>query len=166
MNRLMRTATMAMLGSALGAALGGCTLHPGPALSVEDVMVRRDGGEGAVLVFRVRAENAGEEPLPLGPARYELTLDGSRAHAGMWLAQATAPAGGSITFDLPAPVEADSLPAPGERVAYTLSGSVDFVPPGVLAEALFDANIQRGTVRLVERGEFTLEAPARPPQGP
>jgi|GEM_PF-4170088 len=156
MIRESRSTLRAALAAVLMAGSGGCTLHRGPALSVEDVTVRRDGGDGAALIFRVRAENAGDEPLPLGPARYELTLGGDRVYSGLWLAQATAPAGSSITFDLPAPLSAGALPAPGERVSYTLSGTVQFVPPGVLAEALFDADIQRGTARLIERGEFVM----------
>ncbi len=143
----------------VAAGLSGCGAHPAPEFSVEELSMRRSADGGAVISLLVRAENAGDEPLPLGPATYALSINGERAYAGEWLARATAPARGSITFSLPAPIDASRLPPPGGRVPYALSGTIEYVPPGALGEALFDARIRRGSARFREAGELVLEGP-------
>lgn len=160
----MKRGTILTLLVAIG--LAGCGAHPKPELSVQELSMQRSEDGGAVINLLVRAENAGEEPLPLGPATYALSINGQPAYAGTWLARATAPADGFITFTLPAPIDAARLPAPGASASYALSGTIEYVPPGALGEALFDARIRRGSATFRETGELRLEGSANPDPDP
>lgn len=155
-----------------GAFLGGCGLHARPVLTVKEMRVGGEISGGAVVTLVIEASNSGDEALVLGSAAYDLTIGGAEAFAGRRVAQATVPAGGSVIFELPAPVDADLISGP--RVPYAVRGVVEYIPPGALGEALFDAKVRRGSASFRERGEFvrgsdeagTTEAEQEPRVGP
>lgn len=138
--------------SALG-ALGGCGFHQSPSLRVTELRLATSDDGGAVVTMVVEASNPGDEALPLGLATYELSFAGERVYRGQWETQATAPARGSVLFELPATMTAAEVPGP-EGAEYALRGVVEYVPPGALGEALFDARLRRGSASFRERGRL------------
>jgi len=141
------------IGAALcGALLGGCGLSARPVLTVKEMRVGEEVSGGAVVTLVIEARNTGDEALVLGGAAYDLTIGGAMAFSGQRIAQATVPAGGSVLFELPAPVDAALISE--TRVPYAVRGVVEYIPPGALGEALFDAKIRRGSASFREQGEF------------
>jgi len=137
-------------------ALAGCGFHTPPTLSVAELKYAESEDGGAVVTLVMEAENTESEPMPFGVATYEFLINGETAYEGTWDAQATAPALGSVRFELPAPIDRARL-AGAEPPSYALRGVVEYVPPGALGEALFDTRIRRGSAAFRERG--TLERP-------
>ena len=134
------------------ACAAGCGLHQKPALRVASMRVADTGLGGTVITVVVEAENYGGEPLELGGAAYDMTINGETAYAGQRMAPATVPSYGTVRFELPVPVESSLLAA--ERVPYAVRGVVEYIPPGALGEALFDARVRRGSASFAETGEF------------
>jgi len=141
-------------------ALAGCGFHTPPALRVAELRYAESEDGGAVVTLVMEAENVENEPMPLGAATYELMIGGETAYRGTWDAQATAPARSSVRFELPAPID-PALVSRAEASEYALRGSVEYVPPGALGEALFDARIRRGTATFRERGTLEVEGSSK-----
>lgn len=150
--RALLLATLA----AAALALAGCGFHTPPTLSVAELRYAESADGGAVVTLVMEAENVENEPMSLGAATYELAIGGETAYRGAWDAQATAPARSSVRFELPAPID-PALVSRVEASEYALRGSVEYVPPGALGEALFDARIRRGTATFRERGTLAVE---------
>ncbi len=126
-----------------------------PRLSVADITLGHADDGSAVVTLVIEATNDGDESLPLMSAAYEVEINGVSAYRGEWDAQATVPVGGTVRFELPAPVDA-SLVAPGLRASYSVRGVVEYVPPGALGEALFDAKFRRGSASFAETGDLVV----------
>ena len=103
----------------------------------------------------IEATNNTGEALPLGETVYELKINGETAYRGEWDAQATAPVEGSVRFELPAVVSSRLIPA-GGTASYTVRGTVEYIPPGALGEALFNARVRKGSASFGERGELRV----------
>lgn len=135
--------------------LTGCGLQGSPRLTVADISLERAESGTAVITLVIEAENTGDEALPLSTVVYELDINGELAYRGEWDAQSTVPRSGSVRFELPAPIDA-SLVAPGTRATYTVRGVVEYIPPGALGEALFDARFRRGSASFSEQGDLVV----------
>ncbi len=101
--------------------LAGCGLQGSPRLSVADITLGPPEDGSAVVTLVIEARNSGDESLPLMSAEYEIEINGVSAYRGEWDAQATVPSGGSVRFELPAPIDA-SLVAPGSHASYSVRG--------------------------------------------
>lgn len=143
----------AMLGLLL--AMCGCGIHTHPAISVAELKLAERTGEYAVITLVLEAENVESDPMPFGNAKYVFRINGSEAYRGEWHAQATAPIDGVVRFELPVVIDAALVPD-GASAEYSVSGSIVYVPPGALGEALFNAKFRKGHARFSERGEFTI----------
>lgn len=151
-----------LLGSTLicviASLLGACQSHPAPRFDVADVAITEQTAEGMVVTFLVRAENRGDEALPLRTVRYALSVNGRQAFSGQRNAEATVRRQGSQEFRLPVALtlgERGDLPAaPTGQVPYALSGTVEYELPGSIAEVLFDSGIRRPTASFSETGQL------------
>ena len=144
-----------MILGVLAAGLAGCGFHSPPTLKVADLKLSESSGEESVVTLVIEATNNADEPLPLGETVYELRINGDTAFRGEWDAQATAPVEGTVRFELPAVVASRLIPA-GGTAEYTVRGTVEYIPPGALGEALFNARVRKGTARFGERGELRV----------
>lgn len=132
-------------GWSLAGAVGGPVMGP-----VESA----DGAAGETLTLLVRVENPNRATaLPLGRVRYRVEAEGVPALEAVRSGEASLPAGGAVTLALPVPAPA-GVPASG---LYRVSGTVEYIVPGALAEILFDADIRRPRVGFSESGRFTVE---------
>lgn len=152
---------------AFGLALVGCQSQPAPSFEVAGVAITEQTAEGMVVTFRVRADNRGEEALPLRTVHYSISLDGRPAFSGQRAAEATVRRYGSQEFLLPVALtlgEGRDLPAlPTGQVPYALNGTVEYEVPGSIAELLFDTGIRRPSASFSESGnlDFSEIGPAR-----
>lgn len=141
-----------------GAALAGCQSQPAPSFEVSGVAITEQTSEGMVVTFRVRADNRGEEALPLRTVQYSISLDGRQTFSGQRAAEATVRRFGSQEFLLPVALtlgEGKDLPAlPTGQVPYSLQGTVEYEVPGSIAELLFDTGIRRPTASFSESGQL------------
>ncbi|MBL8746854.1 MAG: LEA type 2 family protein [Phycisphaerae bacterium] len=141
-----------------GAVLVGCQSQPAPTLEVTQVAITEQTAQGMVVTFRVRADNRGDEALPLRTVRYSISLDGRPAFSGERNAESTVRRHGSQEFLLPVALtlgEGKDLPAvPSGQVSYSLSGSVEYEVPGSIAEVLFDTGIRRPSASFSESGRL------------
>jgi hypothetical protein len=119
--------------------LVGCSSHAPPSFELADVYTQGDGPDGRVVVFVVEGINDSTAQLPLRDVTYSVSLDGGEVVSARRTAEATLPAKGSQTFELPIGL------ADGQSVggAYRLTGSVEYQLPGALADLMFDNNIRR-----------------------
>jgi hypothetical protein len=159
----MRLALAVLFAAAAGA---GCSNSP-PELRVVSAEVQERTAEGIVLSFTVEAENPNREPLPLHAVEYDLSLNGQRVFTGLRSAEATVRRYGTQTFTLPAALPLTLNPPLGSP-EYVLSGKVEYVVPGALAETLFDVRVFRPSTGFSGRGTVNLDQlkPAEPEPKP
>ena len=146
-----------MIVGVLAGLLGGCGIHTPPTLKVAGLTLSERTAEESVVTLVIEATNHTDEALPLGETAYELRINGETAYRGVWDAQATAPVEGSVRFELPAVVASRLIP-PGGTASYTVRGTVEYIPPGALGEALFNARVRKGSASFGERGELRVGA--------
>lgn len=160
-----RRAQVALLGT-LGInalALTGCSNFAPPAVRVVDARVIEQTEHGIAVDFVMEGVNANSEEIPLQVVRYSLAIDGERVFTGERMAEATLRRFGSQTFVLPVAATWDNLPADraegddSPRVRrYRLSGSLQYIAPGALAEVFFDTGVRRPSVRFAAEGDLTV----------
>lgn len=132
----------------LGLLLAACSTHPAPTLSVTSAAITEQTDAGTVITFTIHADNTTGEPLPLRDVEYEVSLHGRPVFKGTRSALATVRAYGTQDFTLPAAIPAQ-LETPA---AYTIRGSITYLVPGALAEALFDLDVLKPSTRFDGRG--------------
>lgn len=117
--------------------------------------------EGVKLVFRIAGANDSKEQLPLRRVKYALSLDGQRVFEGVRSPETTLTRFDTLEFELPAvvPTEYDSRPAP---VPYRLTGSVEYLTPGKLAEVLFESRMLVPEADLDLSGEIDFSGTPSP----
>ncbi len=163
----MKRTLFVFAGAVPGLMLTACQSQPAPRLEVSSVGVTDQGAEGMVVTFRVRAENRGDEPLPLRTVRYSLSVNGRPAFTGERQAEATVRRQGTQEFLLPVALslgEGHDLPAlPTGDVPYSITGNIEYELPGSIAEVLFDTGIRRPTASFGESGtlDFSQVGPGR-----
>lgn len=138
------------------ALLTGCTFIKSPEFGLVGVEQTERTGDAAVLLFHLEATNDNKRELPLRRARYWLTLDGEEVFRGERTAEATVREFGTQPFDLPVVVRADRfdlsrLDASG-ALPFELSGKVEYLTPGRLADVLFDQGLHRPKAKISVRG--------------
>lgn len=161
-HRPSRALPLALLAT-LGVSLVGCGSTKAPTLRVADTRVLEQTDEGLSMVFLMEGTNDNTEEIPLQRVVYSLSIDGQRVFQGERMAEATLRRLGTQTFALPVSARWDQLPErsrqPGdpERVfEYRLSGSLQYIAPGALAEVFFDAGVRRPSLRFSIEGELVF----------
>ncbi len=134
---------------ALGGLMGGCAFTASPVLRVADARIVEQSETSSMVEFDMEATNDGADPLPLREVVYTLDAGGERMFKGARSPEVTVPANGQIRFVLPVslPFALDAQPLP-----YVLRGSVTFVAPGPLADAMFDNGVRRPSVTFTDTG--------------
>lgn len=160
-----RRVHVALLG-ALGASsltLVGCSGFAPPSVRVVDARVIEQTEHGIAVDFIMEGVNANSEEIPLQVVRYSLAIDGERVFTGERMAEATLRRFGSQTFVLPVAATWDALPSDrpegddSPRVRrYRLSGTLQYIAPGALAEVFFDTGVRRPRVRFAAEGDLTV----------
>jgi len=121
--------------------LSGCSSTRAPSFVAVGVREVEHSNERSVIEFVVEATNPNKEPIPLRQVYYTVELDGVEVFTGVRTPQTTLHTYSSHTFTLPAVLPLDALSGSGE-VSYSLVGTVQYIPPGRLAEVLFDAKVK------------------------
>ncbi|MEL6328154.1 MAG: LEA type 2 family protein [Planctomycetota bacterium] len=138
----------------------GCRFGDAPRFRVLAVEEASRTDEAVVLRFTLEARNRTDDQLPLRQADYALDLDGRRVFSGSRSAEVTVGSFATQPFTLPAVVpiaDAAELLDGRSEVSYALSGRVEYITPGQLAEVLFDSGLRRTTAPLGARGVLELE---------
>lgn len=119
-------------------ALVGCSGTMAPQFEAVGVREVERTGDRSVLEFRVRASNPNNEPIPLRAVSYRVELDGAVVFEGVRSPETTLHTYSDHEFVLPAVVSSELLRG---SIPYALQGTVKYIPPGRLAEVLFDAEL-------------------------
>jgi hypothetical protein len=138
----------------------GCSTYKDPELSVAAAEITERSPEGAVISFTVSAANPNPDALPLKDASYTLELNGKVVFSATRSAESTLRRLGTQKFVLPAAVPASELAEfeSGGLVTYRLSGTLQYVTPGALAELLFDTGVRQPDVSFSQTGQIDLGA--------
>lgn len=162
MKRFEVSKHMPMLAAVLagGLLLGGCSSTPAPTIHLIDVSTRETTPEGVVLEILLEADNTAERAIPLREVQYSLYIDGQLVFEGERSAEATIRRFGTQRVVLPAAF-VPQTPAESWKV-YRVEGTMTYLVPGVLAEALFDADVVRPSVSFRLEGESKPPAPSEP----
>lgn len=131
--------------------LVGCSGARSPILNVVAVEQVDQTVDGSAVLITLDAENPGSEPLPLRELTYTVRI-GSATFEGTRSPEATLRAFGTQRLVIPAVFSPGAAPATG--AGYTISGTLLYIAPGELAEALFDAGLRRPTVSFRGEGAF------------
>ncbi|MBL8765024.1 MAG: LEA type 2 family protein [Phycisphaerae bacterium] len=151
----MKRQSQSIVVAAALAAAGGCSSYSDPSLSVAGASVRERTDEALVLSFDISGINPNEVALPLRAVRYDVSLDGKPVFRGVRSAEATLRRKGEQRFTLPAVVRAADLPAASDA-RFAITGSVEYLTPGELAEVLFDTGLRRPSASFSGAGQVAL----------
>ncbi|MBY0308642.1 MAG: hypothetical protein K2Q09_07865 [Phycisphaerales bacterium] len=130
----MRTRSL-LLTLAPAAAVAGCIGSP-PSLTLTRAYVADRTDAGAVVNVVVHATNPTGDPLPMWAMVYSPGADAVPGPVERW-AQATAPPGGAVEFELPVVMR----PQADGRSTVTITGTVSYVPGGKLRELLSEIDV-------------------------
>lgn len=150
MTTLLRR-TAPALALTLAGGMVGCSGARSPILNVVGVEQVDQTVDGSAVLVTIDAENPGSEPLPLRELSYTVRI-GSATFEGTRSPEATLRAFGTQRLVIPAVFAPGAAPSSG--AGYTVSGTLLYVAPGELAEALFDAGLRRPTVSFAGAGSF------------
>ena len=154
--------TFSLLGVACS-LLVGCSTGEPPSIRLAEARVLEETAEGIAVEFLLEGVNYNDKELPLQRVLYSLAIDGQRVFRGERMAEATLRRRGMQTFVLPVSIRWEDLPpeARGEGddetvFRYRLTGVMQYIAPGALAEVFFDTGVRRPSVRFAAEGEFTF----------
>jgi len=155
-----RLAVASCLCGPLALLVGGCSAYRAPRFDIVAVEERERTDEAVVLNFVLTAHNPNDRDVPLEQARYRLRLDGVEVFDGHRSAEAVIQGYGDQTIELPAVVPAERFDLSrfdgGADLTYELSGAVEYITPGELAEVLFDTGVRRPKAPIGITGEIAL----------
>ena len=135
-----RAILLAVLACVVG-LLGGCNKAIAPKFEAVGVRQLTNTDERSTIEFSIEATNPNKEPIPLKQISYRVEIDGVEVFAGVRSPETTLHTYSSHIFKLPAVLPMASISGSGE-VEYRLIGTVEYIPPGRLAEVLFDAKVK------------------------
>jgi hypothetical protein len=149
-----------MIGVICGATGAGCSTYDDPTLSVAAAQVTERSPEGIVISFTVDASNPNPDALPLRGATYSLEIEGRTVFSATRSAEATLRRLGTQRIVLPAAIPASTMAglANSGLVTYRLSGTLQYITPGALAELLFDTGVRQPDVSFSQTGQLDLGA--------
>ena len=121
--------------------LAGCQKAMAPTFTAVGVREVERSNERAVIEFVIEAKNPNREAIPLQQIRYTVTINGKEVFTGLRSSEVSLHTYATQVFTLPAVLPISSISAQGE-VSYSLVGTAQYIPPGRLAEVLFDADLK------------------------
>ncbi|MGV6815118.1 MAG: LEA type 2 family protein [Phycisphaerales bacterium] len=121
--------------------LGGCSKALSPTFTAVGVRELERNNDRSVIEFIIEAKNPNREPIPLKEIQYAVTIDGQEVFTGLRSPEVSLHTYATQTFTLPAVLPMNTVGSAGE-IQYRLNGSVEYIPPGRLAEVLFDAKLE------------------------
>lgn len=133
--------------------LAACSAGPSPRVGQPSATVGERTDAGVVVHFTIPCENPGSEGLPLREVRYTVSIDGRAVFRGIRSPEATVRRFGQQEIRLPAVIAAEpgqALPT-GSRT-FKIEAEMLYVRPGVLSQALFDAEIVQPSVEFSGTG--------------
>jgi hypothetical protein len=151
----------------LWTVLAGCLGYRPPSIAVGEAVLVEETSEALRLDVALDLVNPNNEPLELLQFEYAFSIDGASVFRAKQSAEATLSASGRKRLVLPAVVPLERAPWPeGARpaeAAWSIRGSLLYVTPGALAEALLDTGVRKPRAGFGGSGRVRLEgeAPAR-----
>lgn len=140
MNRICTLSAVLLLSLFLPACSSGSVA---PRFQVVSARTAERTDEGVRLEVTVVGENPNDHELALGEAKYTITANGSQIYSGAASPEATLPRYGRVEMILPAAVPLAAFPAGADSISIT--GWIEYLPPGPFAELLYDAGLRRPT---------------------
>ena len=125
--------------------LGGCSKALSPTFTAVGVREVERNNDRSVIEFIIEAKNPNREPIPLKEIQYAVAIDGQEVFTGL---------------RSPEVLPMDVVGAVGSAgdIQYRLNGSVEYIPPGRLAEVLFDAKLKVPTAPIDLSGTINLNS--------
>ncbi len=135
--------------------LAACSTGPAPRVGEPTASVGERTDAGVVIHFSIPCENPSSEGLPLREVRYTVSIDGRPVFRGLRSAEATVRRFGSQRISLPAVIAAE----PGQSLptgtsTFRIDAEMLYVRPGILSQALFDAEIVQPSVEFSGTGSI------------
>lgn len=144
-------------------ALTGCLGSRPPSIEVGEAVLVEETTEALRLDVALDLANPNDEPLELLQFEYAFSIDGASVFRAKQSAEATLSASGRKRLVLPAVVPLDGAPWPaGARpadAAWSIRGSLLYVAPGALAEALLDTGVRKPRAGFGGSGRVPLQGP-------
>jgi len=154
--RSMLLALVGVVGTASTIMLGGCSTFRDPQVTIVSASVVETSDEAMTLHITADLANPNDESLQLLNFNYHVTVDGQRVFQGIRSAEATLGGNQQRQVTIPAVVRfvdvgwsPTAVPA---DVEYAVSGTLQYITPGSIAQILFDSGVRkpragfRGTV--------------------
>lgn len=128
-----------------------------PTASAATVSIVEQTGEGARLLVSLELTNPNAIALPLHKAVYTVTVAGVAAGAGGAVTMEdvtslTLPANGTQKLKYPLAIVTDGQGIAG--ASYTVSGTVEYEPPGEVRKLLTESGVSLPKVRFSGAGEL------------
>lgn len=127
--------------------LTACSAGPAPRVGQPTATVGERTDAGVVVNFTIPCENPSSEGLPLREVRYTVSIDGRPVFRGLRSPEATVRRFGTQEIHLPAVLAAE----PGQSLptgtsTFKIDAEMLYVRPGILSQALFDAELVQPSV--------------------
>lgn len=150
-----RPKACALLGFGMLLMLGGCHKAMAPTFSAVGVREVERSDERAVIEFVIEAKNPNREAIPLKQIYYTVSMNGNEVFSGLRSPEISLHTYATQIFTLPAILPISSISDQGE-VSYSLVGTAQYIPPGRLAEVLFDADLKVPEAKINLSGTINL----------
>ena len=118
----------------------GCSTTRAPISRFQTARVTASTPEAISLDVEFKLRNDNDEPLKLITYTYTVSIDGDAVYHGLAEAEQTIPSGSTVTSTIPAVIPRTYLQG-RELIVWHLSGSLDYVAHGALAQTLVDAQL-------------------------
>jgi LEA14-like dessication related protein len=133
----------------------GCSSQPSfqkPTVEVTGIRVDQTTPQGVRLIATLKLENPNDLPLSLKDSRYTIRIEGVGSFSDSEQSERTLPAKGSQTVELPAAIATQGGAAAGG--AYSVTGRVNYEPPGAWRQILNDLSYPLPSVGFQSSGKL------------
>lgn len=133
--------------------LAACSAGPAPRVGNATAAVGERTDAGVVVNFTIPCENPSPEGLPLREVRYTVSIDGRPVFRGLRSPEATVRRFGTQEIHLPAVLAAEPRQSlPTGTSTFKIDAEMLYVRPGILSQALFDAELVQPSVDFTGTG--------------
>jgi hypothetical protein len=134
--------------------LVGCGVRK-PMVQFKNATIMQSTPEAFSLEVAFEIFNTNDEPLKLLMYDYSVSANGSTVYTGLSSAEQTVPRWSSVVNSIPVVIRKEAVVGL-DQIAWTLHGTLGYIPPKALAETMRDTGIWEPTASVRAHGRVQV----------